>query len=554
MCRLLIVGLDGATFDIIRPMVGQGRLPNLARLMSTGSWGEIRSTIPPRSEPAWSAFMTGQNPGQTGSFDFRTYDPTRYTFLDERIVTADVLSGRTFWDVLGDHGYRVGIITVPVTYPSWEVNGLMLSGFPCPDGALNYTYPEEWAEELTERYNFPVGHFQKSYSEDAIIEDGYKMMERRTTLAARLLREENLDVLVLVFGAIDRAQHEFWKYLDPAFPSYHSERRCRYEGAIACHYEKADESVGRLLECAGEDPLVFIMSDHGAGPHPLRFFHTNCWLRQMGYLKLKRQRDPLQTLLKKGISLVKRMVPNRDMLRRLAPERMVERVRTVTLNIGNVDWPTTVAYRFAMYGPAEGIEINLKGRQEQGIVAPGSEYEALRDEIIRELRDIRDPDTGEAVAERVYPREEIYSGRYLNRAPDIVLVLGDGYKAGRALVPPIVSPVPLAQAEVVSGQHRFNGVFIARGPSIRQGGTVEGLELTDIAPTVLHALGVPVPDDMDGRVATEVFDPEWMSKHEIVSFSRQFTKEVPALELPALELPLEEEEEMKRKLKGLGYF
>jgi len=545
---MLIIGLDGATFDIIDPMVEQGRLPNLAALISEGTAGRLSSTIPMLSAPAWSAFMTGQNPGQSGIFDFRTYDPSKYTFIAERVVTADVLQGRTFWDVLGEYGLRVAVLTVPVTYPPWQVNGVMLAGFPCPDGEMNYTYPPEWAAELTERYTFAQGHFEGKLSEDTILEQEFEMIERRAGLALTLLRKHSFDVLTVVFGATDRTQHEFWKYTDPAFPSYHSEKRARYQDAICSVYEKADREIGKLLDAVGKDRVVLVMSDHGAGPHPMRFFHTNSWLREKGYLALKRESDPVQEILKKGISLAKRIIPHRDRLRRLAPVRMVEQVRTVALNLGNIDWSDTKAYRFRMYGLAEGIEINLKGRQPKGVVTPGAEYEALREKLISELREVRDPNTDRPIAEAVYTREELYSGPYVERAPDIVLLFREEYEAGRGVIGPCFGPVPIEVAERISAKHRMHGVFIAQGTGIRRGASVKGLRLIDIAPTVLYSLGMPIPDDMEGRVAMDIFEPAWVDGRQVSYVSRQASAEQRSPEMSS-----EDEEEMRRKLEGLGY-
>jgi predicted AlkP superfamily phosphohydrolase/phosphomutase len=246
--RLLVIGLDGATFDVINPLITQGRLPALATLMAEGATGPLRSTIPPVSAPAWSTFMTGLNPGKHGIFQWRTYDPTKYTCLDEQLMTSSRLAGRTFWDILGNSGYRVGAITVPMTYPAWAVNGFLLAGYPCPDAKRNYTHPPSWADELTESYNFSVDQYVQM-PEDVIWREGLEMLKRRTSLAIKLIAEEHVQVCVVVLGEVDRAQHDFWKYTDPRFPAYRTAQGQRYRQVIAEHYQVADVQI-RLGGCS----------------------------------------------------------------------------------------------------------------------------------------------------------------------------------------------------------------------------------------------------------------------------------------------------------------
>ena len=271
--QLLVLGLDGATFDVARPLLDQGQLPHLQYLIEHGTHGPLRSTLPPVTAAAWSTFMTGVNPAKHGIFQWRTYDPTRYTHLDETVITAERLAGHAFWDALGKAGHRVGVITVPVTYPPWPVNGYMVSGYPCPDVKRNYAYPADWGETLVERYNFDADHYLNA-RDAKILADGLDMLRKRTDLALDLISQQAIDVCVMVLGEIDRAQHDFFKYADERFPASQA-APAELRQAIDSHYKVSDEQVGRLLETLAPDGVVLIISDHGGGPHPTRYFHTN---------------------------------------------------------------------------------------------------------------------------------------------------------------------------------------------------------------------------------------------------------------------------------------
>ncbi len=544
---MVVLGLDGATLDIIRPLVGQGRLPNLARLMQEGTWGRLRSTLPPVTAAAWSTFMTGLNPAGHGIFQWRTYDPTKYTNLDERVVSATRLAGRTFWDVLGRGGHRVAVITVPVTYPPWQVNGYMLSGYPCPDAQQNYTYPPEWAASLQRAYNFSADHYLRASDED-ILRDGLDMLRQRTDLALDLVADGQIDVCVVVLGEIDRAQHDFFKYSDSRFSASRG-APAHLREAIHRHYEVADEQVGRMMDSLASDGVMLVVSDHGGGPHPPRYFHTNAWLRSRGWLQVREGRGrSFSAWARRGVEAVRAHLPFEEALRRRLPGRLVNRARTFTLNIADVDWTQTRAYRFPMYYPAEGIEINLRGRQPQGIVSPGGEYERLVVELMRALREERDPETGEPFAQEVYSKEEIYHGPYLDIAPDIVFVCQQTHRTGAEVGGAFASDVDLDALDKDNGVHTMDGIFFAYGAEVVKGKELAGAHLQDIAPTVLHLAGVPSPMEMDGKMLEAIFAT-------VESRTLSPSDSTAALEPPGGlgEITPEDEEDMLRKLRGLGY-
>ena len=375
------------------------------------------------------------------------------------------------------------------------------------------------------------------------------MLERRTSLAIKLIEREDVEVCVLVLGEIDRAQHDFWKYRDSRFPAYDTAAGQRFREVIAEHYQVSDEQVGRLLAQATEDTVVVVMSDHGGGPHPPRLFLTNAWLRDRGWLeRASATSSGISSALRGLLGSIRRRLPFEERLRRVLPGRVVDGARRLSMNIASVNWARTLAYRFPMYHPAEGIELNVRGRQPKGIVEPGEEYETLRGQIIAALQEVRDPNDGATVVREVYRREELYSGPYLTIAPDIVFVTEPDCKAGSGLEGPIVTSAPLAEIDKYSGLHTMDGIFVAWGSSIRKGHRVSGMEIMDLAPTCIYALDEAVPESMDGRVRTDVLLPPIAAERSVKY--RDAPDQQPDGQ-PGLSE--QEEEQMRDKLRGLGY-
>jgi len=549
--KLLVIGLDGATFDIIRPMIAAGELPNLATLMDQGSSGYLESTIPPFSPPAWTSFMTGMNPGQHGIFGFINFDPLSYTHLDSRPVTARSLAGHTFFDILGQNGCRLAVITVPITYPVWAINGYMVAGAPCPDTEISRVYPENFATELHHRYTFHSTFWSRPNAE--IIAGLFEMDERRTALALKLIDEKELNAMVVVFGATDRAQHNFWRYYDPNFAArLNLPREADFDDVIPDVYRRADAAIGHLLTRVGEDTTVFIISDHGGGPAATQYLHTNAWLRQQGLLSIKHNRDSILSSLRKVVIAMRRGLGTQveHSLRSLLPNRFVEQGRALVRNVAQIDWSATQAYRFPMYPPTEGIVINVAGRQPQGIVKSGEEFEQLREQILEQAKKLINPATGRPVVVSAYRCEDLYHGPHAELAPDIILILAEDYRGSANVHPPLITNIDPSSLSKVNGEHRMHGILLARGPTIKQHAWIENARLVDMAPTILYSLGESVPKEMDGVVLEDLFSPLHREAHPV-----QYSDQGKAGDIEAVDTRLgpEEEEQIRRQLERLGY-
>jgi predicted AlkP superfamily phosphohydrolase/phosphomutase len=319
-------------------------------------------------------------------------------------------------------------------------------------------------------------------------------------------------------------------------------------------YALADQIIGHRLDAvAAQQANLFLVSDHGFGP-ARKWFHVNRFLQERGLLALGVAQGGGLSRSLAGIGLSPQSV--RDLIRRadvLGLRRHMGRLARVTLGrrIDSalalpVDWSRT---RAISGSPAtEGVFVNLKGREPEGIVEPGEPYEAVREQLMADLKGLCDPDTGEPVVHAVYRREELYAGPFLDLLPDVVFDLGDGpYLASDApAAGQIIEPLPDG---TLQGRHRSTGIFAAYGPDIRRGVEIEGARIIDVAPTLLYALGLPIPEDMDGRPLMEIFDKDFRLSHP-VSYAEP--QEIDAASPPA-EYDEEDTAEMERRLRGLGY-
>ena len=543
--KTMVIGLDGATFDVILPFIKEKRLPTLARLLEEGAWGELQSTIPPITAAAWTSFMTGENPGKHGIIGFTKTGTGEYS--EEQVVTTKDFAGKTFFDIMSDAGMRVGVITVPVTYPPWDINGIMISGYPSPDNAKIYSVTRDIVLNIEEPLNFSADYYQVS-TEEQIVEDCVYRDRLRSDLTFDLLGQHEFDCFVVVLGGTDRAQHDYWKYYDPNYPGVRSEDRKRFQDAIYRNYELADEQIAKFLNIYGEGTNLVIISDHGAGRHPFKFFNVNLWLKRNGWLQIENTKAlPREVLRKMYYGLQRFLVSKNKKSTPLLPKVKPRRSMTGGGTGRVMNWQKTQAFYYPLGYPTGGIMINLEARQPMGVVKSGEEYDYLVNGIIQRLLEYRDETTGEKVVEQAFRREEIYDGPYAHSFPDVIYVLNPGYESGKEIFGSIISSVPQFRLSKISGLHLTNGIFIARGPDIRSC-QVKGARLIDIAPTLLYGSGLPIPRSMDGEVLESIFK-ENILKERPATYSTWKGKTIEkdfAVGSP-------ENEEMKEKLRSLGY-
>ncbi len=512
--KTIVVGLDGATFDLIKPWADEGYLPVLNKMMQDGAHGELGSTLPPMTAPAWTSYATGVNPGKHRLYDWIAREPDSYRFTP---VTALDGKAPTIYSLLSGYGRKVVSLNVPMTYPPTPVNGVMVSGMPTPSTDVRFTYPEGTYQEILDAVGDYVlypdpGEAYSDQGVDAFLERLYRSADLRMQTFNFLREREDPDFAMMVFNGTDTVSHAMWKYMDSSHPLHDPAKYAKYGNTIRDYYQYVDGLLGDIVENLDEDTTLVVMSDHGFGPFH-KFIHVNNWLIQEGFMSIKSgamsrlKRTSFQagfspmnvynTLMQLGFGRLKK-----EVVRGQGQGMM----KTLFLSFEDVDWERTVAYSLGNVGQ---VYLNVAGREPSGIVRPGEEYERTRTEIMERLLELRDPDTNEQVVEAVYRREDIYAGDYVGLAPDIIFMptrleyFGFGeYEFGS-------HKIIEAMERGISGTHRMNGVLLAYGAAVRQGVEVTDASLVDLAPTILHLMSVPVPEHMDGRILQELISPSF---------------------------------------------
>jgi predicted AlkP superfamily phosphohydrolase/phosphomutase len=507
---ILIVGLDGATFDLAGPWIADGTLPHLGRLMRSGAHGRLQSTTPPATFPSWTSFMTGVNPGRHGVFDFTCREPGTYRV---RFVNGSSRKAATIWEILSQAGRRVCVLGVPGTYPPEPVNGCMISGFDTPvttRSDASFVYPAALAADIEALGGFPFADFQE-FSIGAgwharALESMLVAITRKQKLAESLARRERWDCLMLLFGESDTVAHHFWAFHDRRSPRYRGDAG-RLTDAVRTVYAALDAALGRLMDVVQPDH-VLVVSDHGFGGAGDSAVFLNRFLAQQGFLRWLPGggMGPAMRTLRQ---LAVRMIPEHWQARlfRLAGGRLASAIES-RVRFGGIDWAQTRAASEELnYFPS--IWLNVAGRDPHGIV-PADQYDRVCAELRERLLAWRDPIHGGRVVRSVRRRDAVYRGPWVTAAPDLLLELETpgGYShvclssAGRGGDSVIrIAPSDLVGGKLrgMSGSHRSDGLFVLAGDRVTVGELAE-CGIADMAPTILALCDVAIPDDWDGRL------------------------------------------------------
>ena len=553
--RVMILGLDGATLDLIRPWAEQGILPTFKKLMQNGACGPLRSVLSPVTPAAWSSFMTGMNQGKHGVFAFVSQAEESY---ETSLVDSNLRQAPSLWQLASRAGKRVIVYNVPVTYPPERVNGLMVSGLMTPPGAKDATYPRELQSELepAQPGKDIYGHtpFRRGH-EAEFVRELLDIHAYNFRAARYLMQRQPWDLFVAEFQHTDTAAHFMWKHMEDKGADLPETVREIAANALQNIYKDVDAKLGQLIQEAGEDTLVVVMSDHGHG-RLNQFFATNVWLLRKGYIQLKpdaitRLKHALYRLGLSPSSLYHMALKFRvgDDVFRGEDERVTtakRRLKSLFLSWGDIDWSRTRAYSLGYGGP---IFVNLKGREPQGIVEPGAEYEHLLDQMIADLKTITELAGHAPLVSEICRGREIYWGPFAGRGPDLVFLTRDPSVLGTGLLE-FNSTGWFRRNSRKSGSHRMDGILFLSGPGMRPGHSLSGASIMDIAPTVLALLGVPVPKEMDGRVLEEAMLPVLHDDLHITYDTQEGLR--PEL-TPVAEMSPEDEEILLTRLQNLGY-
>jgi predicted AlkP superfamily phosphohydrolase/phosphomutase len=571
--RILVVALDGADFRLLRPWMDAGELPHLAALAREGVHGPLRSVVPPLTPPAWASFATGKHPGRHGVFGFtrrgkRSEEP--------RPVTGADIRGAALWDYLREFGVRSAVVGVPMTYPPPPVAGGLVSCFMTPPGRRNYTHPPELLAEIEARFGpYPLYLDAPVFSANlsaATVERFLRVLEDEADAKFRVAgwlaeRCEARLVMLHVWGT-DRIQHELWNLLDATHPQHRARLAARVRGPIMDYFRGLDRRIGALREALGDEVTTLVVSDHGFGP-VYYVIDLNTWLAREGFIRFRRRAVTwlrrlawrcglTASALTRARVAVERYVP----LRRhgSSPVEQVRRAqrhsRRLVLSFRDVDWQRTTA--FSPPGLSIGsLVVNVRGREPAGSVAPGAEYEAVRARLVERLGALGRRLGLDEPEQYVTTSETLYGARHDDEgaggasvdgaAPDVLfLPLEAGYLPTNLF--DFLGNRPVTKSRVWPGNHRMDGVLIAHGPAVRSGQALQGARIIDVAPTLLHLLGCPVPSDMDGRPLTEMLRTDPDREHPV----RTCEPVAPSLAEQA-DLTDAERDEIMARLRSLGY-
>lgn len=509
---MVIIGLDGGTWDLIGPWAEAGELPNLRRLLASSARAVLLAPFQPITAPSWTTFMTGVNQGKHGVYDFVYRRPDSYGV---QVANSTDIHYPTLFERLSQAGRRVCAINVPFSYPPRPVNGLMVSGLFAPTTGPEIAYPPDlWPEiaRIAPAYTVLVDYDQRVA--DPLAHFAAKILagiDARTAVARHLLAKEDWDLFMVVYTATDVASHAFWQFM--AQP-----QETPYRHVIRDVYARVDQGIGQLLELVDDQTGVLLMSDHGSGPLH-RFVQLNRLLADEGWLKFTEGANAkpglaahLRQATKRAATWYRETMPApvRRFIRQALGRRFTQAKGDMEsfLFSSAIDWAHTSAYSLGACG---NIFINLQGREPQGTVAPGAPYEQTKQAIRERLLLLRDPESHALLVERVWDRRELYHGPFADRAPDLVVQWKDYRYWGRGrydVNTPSVFEAPLTwdfSAQPLTATHRREGIVAVRAPGIAPGETAQPLNMVDVAPLVLQCLNLPILADMDGSVPVHLY-------------------------------------------------
>lgn len=454
--KVFVLGLDSIPPELLFDK-WLDKLPNIKDLVSKSTYGELESTIPAITCPAWMCMMTSVNPGKLGLYGFRNrsgYDYDGLSFANSMAVHFD-----TVWDVLSKIGKKVVVVGVPMTYPPKPVNGCLVTCFMTPDTKSEYTYPSDLKNEVeavSNGYILDVEEY-RSENKDAILKAIYEMTEKRFKLTRHFIRTKEWDFFMMVEMGPDRLHHAFWKYFDNEHPKYVP--GSKYKDAVFNYYKYLDDEIGKTLGLLNDDVMILVVSDHGT-KKMVGGICINEWLIQNGYMKLVQypsESTPFNKLV--------------------------------------VDWENTKVWgEGGYYGR---VFINVKGREPKGIVAQ-HHYEHFRNELIKKLEDLRD-ENGRNINTKVFKPEEIYS-ECNGIPPDLIVYYGN--LDWRAIGSVGTKSVWASENDTGpdDANHSQQGIFIMKNGITKNNIRKKGATIYDIAPTILKYMDVRAPQSMEGKV------------------------------------------------------
>jgi predicted AlkP superfamily phosphohydrolase/phosphomutase len=529
--KVFILGLDGATYKLLDPLMAKGLLPNLKEIYDNYAAGPLKTIMPPVTGPAWLALATGLNPGKTGVFDYIN----KVTPAGDKLapVSSKNYEGRAIWNHLNSQGLKTGIFNYPTLIPAPKVDGFAVGGIGARWDKQNLCYPVALYDEIQEvcgDYTVLLNLRSKKYEKrtDLFFDDIHRILDNQTKVMKHLIRKKSWDFFFGVLSVTDWVQHVVWKDIDPDHPLYNKQKAKEIEGYYNNFWVKIDDFIGDLQKNLPDDCHLMIVSDHGFGPLN-SVFYPNSWLEKEGWL-LKKKGMKIQSFLTEKIKMFSESFDNKY------SHAIIHRIKSRFLKIDNaidfIDLENSLVYspeHNTMFGC---VNLTEKGKNKEG----------FKDQLIKALKELPDKFPPIRSVEIVLP-ENVYQGPHVNLSPDIFFIIND-YEATVEI--PFDKRIFSDKPSVLlrTGSHRSEGIFMAKGPIFKN--IKVKPSILDIAPTILALFKTDIPDNIDGNVLVDTLKDEFVKKIDIK------VKKTSAKDIQD-ESSEEELEKMKEMLKNLGY-
>lgn len=539
----MIIGLDGATWAVIDPLIRAGLLNNLGGIVEKSTRGILRSIIPPVTGPAWPVLATGLNPGHLGAYDF--YNRANLTDNNLYPVRSSMIRGKTFWDSLSNKGYRIGIFNYPMLIPTYEINGWMIAGL----GASklhDWAWPNNLVEELEKianPYRISVSYGETQYLNNLpeLLRDLGEMHNKHLSVLEYLLQKYPVDVLVSIFSISDILSHTTWHFIDKQHPLYDEKLSEHFLPTIRELWKTVDYGIGNLLDYLHPDGNVLFVSDHGFGPN-FGVFNINVWLERNGYLTRKNKLT--QTGNKLRAKLVNQLSPYlSSYFGKIQGSRTHLALRESILR--EIDLSRTKAFSLETTDVCGMVFIN----REYPRVNHLNEGQFVTDTTADIIEKLDRYASASDLELEVYSSNDIYHGAFTKFAPEIIFKVNDSaisvnYKlADQVFENRLHHPLK-------TGNHRQEGIFVGYGSKFLKGFTLaKPISILDITPTIYQILGEPIPKGLDGKAAKDALGQEFRETHYYEASVDDFK---PGHENPS-QMDRSEIEEMHQRLRDLGY-
>jgi predicted AlkP superfamily phosphohydrolase/phosphomutase len=522
-----MIGLDSASWRVLDPFIEQGTMKELGRLIKKGIRATLRSTLPPQTFPAWPSIVTGVNPGKHGVFSFFKIDKRGYNLIPYSSYDVQV---PFVWEILQEHGLKCGVFNIPSSSP-FRTSPSM--GETDNFGDKKFVNIDWKKDDL----HNPLSPRHPKYLDRTI-----EIVHQRFDQIEYMVNSTNLDFIIINIFVVDSVQHKF----------LHSPPKMRK------FFWSLDERLGRLRRNLPSDTILFLFSDHGMSLTDC-FFHVNNWLVKEGFLDVKeaenvithasaalleKERKLINTIAKlahlsssteKLFERLKILVQEKNLSPQIGFEKIVEQHK--------INWSNTIAYAFGDRGI---ISLNLEGREAKGVVKRG-EYLKIRSQIAEKLHHFF---KSHGLNAEIFYKEEIYHGPFVEKAPDIIFSLNEGRVSVKSSLLRTRNSFRRT-FRIDTADHTTEGIFLVFGKNIKRGYSLVQVDLTDLAPTVLHLFDLPIASYMDGQVLTEIFESSSLFARKTISYSDIH------LVSPVLKSQFEFSDDEKRKilqrLRQLGY-